>query len=92
MIIPKRILKIMTILLIASAGSSLILCAYLMLYYMRTMPGSPHPDIGQVCPLNIHGAIVYITKQQDSFLTWLLWISTGAGLIAGIINVKYKMF
>jgi len=92
MIFAKMTLKIFIILLLVTTITSLMLSVYLSLYYMQSMPRSPQPDIGLVFPLNIHGTIVYVTKQQDSFLTWSFWIGFSTGLTAGIINVRYKIF
>lgn len=42
-------------------------------YFMSYMPVQPNPDLGLICPFNIHGYIVYITDFQCTLVNVLFW-------------------
>ena len=50
-------------------------------YYPRT----PEPSDGKVIPYPVKGIVVYITKDQQSVLSWLTWIEIGSGAIAACV-------
>ncbi len=35
------------------------------------MPRIPHPEINRIYPINIHGAMVYLTDNEYIFSKWL---------------------
>jgi len=37
--------------------------------FCYTLPEKLQPEVGRVYPLNVHGSIVYLTKQEDIKLT-----------------------
>ena len=69
-----QINKILTIILTISFIGSLVLLIFLSIYYVRTMPDKPQPALGRSTPLNIHGWVVYITRNQALFLDYLFWL------------------
>ena len=83
-------MRIVTVILVIIAVSCIGLLVYLSIYYMHTMPATPHIETKRVIPLNIHGSIVYLTKGQDLLLILLFWGGGCAGMSAGILNLIFK--
>jgi hypothetical protein len=48
-------------------------------------PRFPNPDEGLSVPYAVKGIIVYITKEQQNFLSWLTWIEITSGLVAAFV-------
>jgi hypothetical protein len=51
------------------------------LFFMYTRPHLPAPALGQVYPLNVHGAVVYLTYREHFVAggwTWLFAAVLGA--------------
>lgn len=53
-------------------------------YYATTRPR--HPEPGRVIPLDEHGTVVYLTRQEN-VLVW--WIFDGAFLFGGLGGVFF---
>jgi hypothetical protein len=62
--------KLIAIALVMAIFICLGLDVYLNYHYVYTRPERPQPDIGRIYLLNVHGSIVYLTKQEDSLLNW----------------------
>jgi hypothetical protein len=90
--IPKKLLKIIISFMLVVTFTCLGLYVYLELDYMHSMPRAPQSELNRIYPLNIHGTVVYITKEQDSLLNWLFWMTGIFGLGAGVLNVAFRVF
>jgi hypothetical protein len=53
-------------------------------------PRSPDVREGRTVSYNVKGIIVYITRGQNNFLSWLIWTEIGSGLIAGIVILIHQ--
>jgi hypothetical protein len=67
-------MKILRIFFAIAGFLSLGLDVYLQYHYMLTMPKTPHPELNLVYPLNVHGSIVYLTRNQHLFIDILFWV------------------
>ena len=65
---------------------SLGLQIFLDYYYINYMPKIPIPSLGEIYPLDIHGAVVYINYKQHFLLKFLFW----SMLLSGFIGVYLK--
>jgi hypothetical protein len=63
---------------------------FLAIHYMKTMPDKPQPELSRIHPFNVHGSVVYLTREQELLLKWLFGIMVASGLSAGILNVAFK--
>ena len=63
--------KVGAIVLIAGSALLAIYWLYLIYSYDGSMPRAPQPHDGRVYPLNTHGSIVYLTKSQHYWLTFV---------------------
>jgi len=70
--------------IIISLGVLTLLClgvsVFFSIYYVNSMPEIPAPELDRVYPLNVHGTIVYLTKNQDLLIKLSFWIGFFAGL------------
>jgi hypothetical protein len=70
MVNNKKLKILITILVIVSflcLGQNITL----QYHYMRNMPKTPHPELNRIHPLDVHGTVVYLTKEEKSKLEWL---------------------
>lgn len=81
--------------ILAAAGvawaAALILHALLDFTYIDYQR-APNPEIGRTVSYGVKHVVVYITKDQRSFLGWLRWVLIGSGsviLISLILNYKW---
>lgn len=61
-------------------------------HLLDTSPATPNPAKGQVYALNDHGYFFFVTRGQKLLGDLCLGISVVAALVAGILNVRYKLF
>jgi hypothetical protein len=55
-----------------AAGLLAMLCfGYLNVHYAKTLPREPVSATGRVYPLNVHGTVVYLTKNEERSLWWM---------------------
>jgi len=54
------------------------------------MPSHPLPELKRIFVLNVHGSIVYLTREEDLLLKWLFGLMLVSGVSAGILNVVGK--
>jgi hypothetical protein len=52
----------------------LIWAVYLSMDYAYSRPQNPQSEIGRIYPLNVHGTIIYLTKDEDLQLKLLVLI------------------
>jgi hypothetical protein len=83
-----NIKKLVGIVIMIVAFASLISSVYLAYHYAYTRPEHPQPDVERTYPLNIYGTVVYLTKQEDSQLNWLL-LCMGLFLMIGFFYVYF---
>ena len=80
-----KVKKILMILLLGIWIFSLSYRTYLFSEYGHTLSQVPLPNVGRIIPLNNHGTIVYLTKQEDSQLNWILIGGMACGICAGLL-------
>jgi hypothetical protein len=61
-------------------------------HLLNTSPTSTNPTTGQIYQLNEHGYFFYVTAAQRAVRIICLIVFAVAGLIAGVMNVRYKLF
>ena len=66
--------------------SALLFRVYLINEYGRTLPKEPQPSIGRIIKLNNHGTVVFLTRDEDSRLTWLFTGGMACGICAGVLS------
>ena len=81
-----------TLFLVAFVGS--IWSASLFYRYQGTLPRHPDVAAGSVYPLNVHGIVVYQTRDERNWLDEVFYCSillaAASGLIAMIYRTKIK--
>jgi hypothetical protein len=68
--------------LVVVAAGSLAFNLFLWSYYSQTRPRQPIQITGQIIPLNNHGSVVFLNKEED-WLMAVTWYGSGALLILG---------
>ena len=48
-------------------------------------PRIPDPETNRTVPHTIKNFVVYITKEDQEFLSWLFWVQIGSGAVAGLV-------
>ena len=81
--------KIVPILIMLIAFTSLILIVYFTLKYIYTMPPNPQPEVGRINPFN-YGKTVYLTKHEDLQLKYLFVIMLISIFIRAIYNFLFE--
>jgi hypothetical protein len=84
--------KITAIIIIVMVFSCIFLWGYLENHYAYTRPEKPQPELGRVYRLNVHGTIVFLTKQENSQLQWLFYGGAFFVIIAFIYNYYFDPF
>jgi hypothetical protein len=46
----------------------------------------------RIYPLNVHGTIVYLTREEDLLLKWLYWTMIGLIPLVIVFNVLFEPF
>jgi hypothetical protein len=54
------------------------------------LPRSPNPQESRTVPHAVKGIIVYITKSEESLLSWLGWIQLGSGAIVVLVVLIHR--
>ncbi|MGD0732283.1 MAG: hypothetical protein ABR956_13565 [Terracidiphilus sp.] len=84
-------LKFFSLLFLLPGLAGLIVCAMISTHYLDTMPTYPAPDEMRVTPRNIHGVVVYQTRDEDRKLNLYEYSSIGvfsAGLGLGLVYLE----
>ena len=64
-------LRLVSLLLILPGLAGLVFSAMISTEYLQTLPQVPQPAEMRMIPRNIHGTVVYETKEEDRRLTLL---------------------
>jgi hypothetical protein len=90
-IIRKTLIVLLGSIFIAGLGTVLFLNAF----YSSHLPGAPDKEAGRIYQMNANRFTVYGTKQEFQRLSvaekWLPFAGI-CGLIAGVLNFKYRDF
>ena len=71
-----------------SAGIILIIAAFYSVGMDNTYigyPTIPDPETNRTVPYAIRNIVVYITKEDQEFLSWLFWAQVGSGAVFVLI-------
>ena len=82
--------KILIVTLLTIFFVSLALGIYLNYHYAYNMPRNPQPEFAREYPLNVHGTIVYLTKQESTRLDCLYAIMMFSGLGGAALYIISK--
>jgi hypothetical protein len=63
---------------------------YLDYRYQATLPRHPDPVAGNVYPLNVHGIVVYQTRDERDLLNEVLYSSIAVAAASGLMAVIYQ--
>ncbi len=80
--------KTLVVLLGGVGFFSLFLWVYMINQYSQTLPKEPQPSMGRTISLNNHGTVVYLTKEEDSRLTWIFGGGMACGIFAGALSLR----
>jgi hypothetical protein len=78
----QRIIKIMHIVLGVMLFGGMLPSSYLEYEYMHRLPRSPMPDIESIYPWNMHGAVVYMTRNQ-----YIIYYSLLVAFVSGVAGI-----
>jgi hypothetical protein len=56
--------------------------------YQKTLPRHPDPVAGRVYPLNVHGIVVYLTREEQDRLYGREWSPFAIAMVGGLL---YKL-
>ena len=62
-------------------------------YYINNMPNCPNYENGRIYEFNIHGSIVYVTKEEKRKVDWINMtgmLSAASTIILGVIFRRNK--
>lgn len=48
-------------------------------------PRLPNPKAALTIPHSVKGIVVYITREDQEFLSWLLWVQIVSGTVVGFV-------
>jgi hypothetical protein len=82
--------RIPIIVLVTMSILGWLLFLYLFSYYLSIGSPKPMPNIGRIYQLNEHGSIAYLTKKEDTTLSYLKFISPLLFVIAIILYKIWK--
>jgi len=84
-------LRLMALLFLLPGLGGLVVSAVVSTRYLDTLPTSPVPEEMRVVPRNIHGTVVYQTRQEDRRLSIVEYSSVAvflAGLTLGLVHLE----
>jgi len=58
--------------------------------YQRTLPRHPDPAAGNVYPLNIHGIVVYQTRDERNWLNEVEYSSIAVFAVAALMGLVHE--
>lgn len=84
--------KIIVVLMIVAVFVCLAIYVYLSYHYIYTRPQTPQPELSRVIPFNVHGSVVYLTKQEDLYVKISFWGMIALIVVTGALNVIINPF
>jgi hypothetical protein len=72
------------------ALSGCIWSADLYYQYQGTLPRHSNPATGNVYPLNVHGIVVYQTRDERNWLNEVLYSSIAVAAASGLMALIYR--
>jgi len=66
------------------------LITYLNYHYMDTRPDRPQPEINRIYPLNVHGSVVYLNKQEHYIIKILSWSMGALFIVIAIFVIVFN--
>jgi len=82
-------LRILALLFLLPGLGGLVISAVISTSYLDSLPQSPATDEGRVVPRNIHGIVVYQTREEDRRLTLMEDSSVGVFLVGLSMGLFY---
>ena len=84
-------LKFFTLLFLLPGLTGLIVSSMISVHYLVTMPRGPVAAESRVVPRDIHGTVVYQTRDEDRRLSSVEYLSVGifvVGLALGLVYLE----
>lgn len=88
----KAIKKTLVVTLLVIGAVAWISSLFLFCSYHGTRPKSEQREMGRIYASNNHGSVVYLTKDEDSLLTFLQYGGFICGLIGIYLGNKFKVY
>jgi hypothetical protein len=82
-------LKMFSLVFMLPGLAGLIISAMLSVHYLDSMPRWPSPEELRTVPRNIHGVVVYQTREEDRTLDVMEFSSVGVFLVGLALGVVY---
>ena len=82
-------LRILSLAFLLPGLAGLVISAVFSTSYLDTLPRSPAADEMRVVPRNIHGTLVYQTKEEDRRLNIMEYSSVGVFLVGLTLGLVY---
>jgi hypothetical protein len=82
-VVRKRIAILVVVLLFGFLGTNV----YFNLYYAHTRPEAPQPTAGRTFPLNVHGTIVYLTREEHLRVDVSFWGVILLAIAGGVYRI-----
>jgi hypothetical protein len=79
----KNVSKVIGIIFVAGCFASFLFGISI---FERDLPNRPQPELGRTYPINNHGVVLYLNKQEHLELMWSLALSIILFASAGIID------
>ena len=92
--IPAKLatLRFVALLFLLPGLAGLIVSSTVSVHYLETMPRGPAVSENRVVPRDIHGTVVYQTKDEDRKLSVIEYTSVGVfivGLTLGMVYLEH---
>ena len=84
-------LKFFTLLFLLPGLAGLIVSSMISVHYLESMPKGPLAEGNRVVPRDIHGTVIYQTKEEDRKLSLIEYTSVGVfvvGLTLGLVYLE----
>jgi hypothetical protein len=90
---PARLatLKFFALLFLLPGLAGLLVSAMISTHYLDAMPREPNVGESRVVPREIHGIVIYQTKEEDKKLSTIEYSSVGVfvvGLVLGLVYLE----
>jgi hypothetical protein len=85
----KNAAKVIEIICVAAFFASFVLSIS---FYYRDLPNRPQPEHGRTYPINNHGYLLYLTKEEHLQQIWSFALFVGLFAVAAVIDHFFDPF